>query len=392
MMITFQQAIELLSNSAQLKGTEEISIKDGLGRILAEDIFSETDLPPFDKSAMDGYACRKDDLRLPLNVIDVISAGKPSNKKIEKGQCAKIMTGAQVPSGADYVLIKERAIAIDETTIKAREIGTAANICYLGEDVRQGDLLLKIGTKLQPNNMALTVLSGKEKVKVYKTPTVGIFCTGNELKEPGEPMQKGEIRNTNATTLLAQCERENFKADYLGVIPDDILHTRKYISEKKEEYDIILITGGVSMGDFDYIPHVINDLKMKTIFHNIAIKPGKPTLFARHNSGYLFGIPGNPVSVFVIFEFLIKPFIYQLMSYQFERLVIQKKITHAIRRKNAERLAFIPVQSISENNITPVSYHGSGHLAALSKTDGFITMEQGKCLIQENENIDVRQI
>ena len=390
-MITIEKAYNIVLNNAYTLETEKVEFIHSLGRILAEDVKSDIEMPPFDKSAMDGYACRREDLKNTLEIIEVIPAGKYPEKEIGENQCAKIMTGAPVPKGADCVVPVEISEEIKERTVKVIEISNKNNISYQGEDVKKGDKVLEKGIKIGAQHIAVFAAVGYTNVLVYKQPKVGVISTGDELVEPQNKPSLSQIRNSNGYQLLAQVEACGAMANYIGIADDTFDDTYEKVTKALNENDIVLLTGGVSMGSFDFVPKVLEKAGVKIDFDAIAVKPGKPTTFGMAGKKFCFGLPGNPVSSYMQFDLLVKPLIYTLMGQDYQPLDIQMPMGINYQRRNAKRKAYFPV-IIKNGEIFPVDYHGSAHIHALSLAHGIASIEIGKQEINKGEMIHVRQI
>src|SRR3989339_233852 len=319
-MIPFEKALDIVISSARELTNERIPMINASGRILAEDVISDTDMPPFHKSAVDGFACKKCDIRMPLEVIETIAAGKIPEKKIESGQCSKIMTGAMLPDGADCVVMVEFSERNSENKVVFSIKETSDNICYKGEDVKKEMTVLKKGTRITPAHIAVMASVGCTNPLVSRKPNVAILTTGDELIEPSEPISGAQIRNSNAYQLIAQAEKCNVNTNYCGIVSDIESVLEKEIEKAHQQNDVILLTGGVSMGDFDFVPAILKKLGFDILFHSIAVQPGKPTLFAKKGNVFCFGLPGNPVSSFLQFELLVKPLLLKLSGNQYQPL------------------------------------------------------------------------
>jgi len=390
-MIELEVAQKLVLSLAKTMASEHTHLPVTLGRVLAEDVFADTDMPPFDKSAVDGFACRRADLDQELEMIEVIPAGYYPEMAITPGTCAKIMTGGPVPEGADTVVMVEDFIETGERKIRFSKEKTAANICYQGEDVKRGQLVLPEGTLIRPQEMAVLASVGCINPLVYKIPVIGIISTGDELVEPSEMPKLSQIRNSNATQLMAQVTRAGATPEYFGIARDSRESTRNLVSSALNKCDVVLLTGGVSMGDYDYVPGVLKELGITLLFESIAVQPGRPTIFGTGNGKYLFGLPGNPVSSFVQFEMLVKPLIFALMGHSFKPGVFTLPMGSSYQRRNTKRKSLLPVV-IRESKVYPVEYHGSAHIHAYIFADGIVAVEIGKTGLETGEWVDVRQI
>jgi molybdopterin molybdotransferase len=390
-MISFEEAFHIITSSEIPLVTEEIPLIKALNRVLAGDILSDVDMPPYDKSAMDGYACRKADLDNDLLIVEEIPAGRVPVKSIAPGQCARIMTGGMVPPGADYVLMKEHAAILTFDSVKCIRMSENSNICYRGEDVKSGDRLLASGTRLFPAHLAIMAAAGCVRPNVFAVPKVAVISTGNELVEPDKKPGSGKIRNSNGIQLTAQTIQFGIQADYLGIIPDNKEKLAEVLTSTFKKYQVILISGGVSVGDYDYVPAVLRQLDVDILIHGMNVKPGKHLLFGRRENQFVMGLPGNPVSSFVLFEMLAKPLLNSLMGNREEPRWLSVPLAHAYSRKKDEMLFFIPV-SLVGGTAVPLEYHGSAHINAYSAAEGIMEVPVGVRTIKEGDMVHVRPL
>ncbi len=391
-MILFENALKMALQTGKTLGIEKIDFMSSVGKVLAEDIQSDINMPPFDKSAMDGYACRHQDIGNKLTVIETIAAGYFPKKQIQKNECAKIMTGAPVPKGADTVIMVEHTRKLSENKIIYLGDSSASNVCKLAEDVKKGDVVLKKGTLLQPRHIPVLASVGATEVLVYKSPKVAIISTGNELVEPRFKPESSQIRNSNAYQLISQARQLGLEAEYMGIAKDTMEDTRKILVEACRKADIIILSGAVSMGDFDFIPLVLKEMKINVLFHGVQTKPGKRTIFGISENKWFIGLPGNPVSTFVQFEMLVKPLIYKIMGTGYQTPVYRMPLNDDYHRKKAIRKAFEPVVFTEDGKVKQVEYHGSAHIHSLSYAQAFMVIEPGVNTIKKGELADVRPI
>lgn len=389
-MISVDEAHKIINRTAAHPEVETVTIERSLGRILAQDVVSGINMPPFDKSAMDGFAISSKDDSEKFTIVEVIPAGRVPKKKISRGECAKIMTGAMLPEGTD------RVVKIEVTEEKngfmfITDEDKALNVCLRGEDIQPGDKVLDAGSKIRSAEVGIIASMGMNSVEVYKKPLVGILTTGSEIVEPGKKLKAGQIYNSNSHSLSAQISAMGAEVKYGGILSDD----QKIIGKKIEDFlsstDMVLITGGVSMGEYDFVPQILEYLGVTLHFEKIAIKPGKPTVFGTRNKKIVFGLPGNPVSTFVIFEVFVKPLLYRLLGHNFAPLYLKGVMQQDIRRKKSIRLAFIPV-IYNEGKISAISYHGSAHFNALSRANALLEIPAGVNKISKGQEVNVRQI
>jgi len=391
-MISFDKAYDIVINSGSKTGNEAILFTNSLGRILAEAVVANVDLPSFNKASVDGFACREADLLEDMEIIETIPAGKWPEKNIVKGQCSRIMTGAPVPDGADCVIMVEDTSLLNSGKVKFGGTFKKANISVKGEDVRKGEIVLKAGKKVRPQDIAVMAAVGHTSVKVRSMPKVAVISSGSELVEPHETPDISQIRNSNASQLIAQVKEAGASGIYYGIAADNEEQTLSVIERAVSENDIVIITGGVSMGDFDFVPSVFEQAGIKILFRRIAVQPGKPTTFGIRAGTLVFGLPGNPVSSFLQFELLVRPLICKMMDYNWQPLIQKLPVREEFKRKSSDRMALIPVRISNDGFVSPVEYHGSAHISALHEADGIISLQIGKDRIEKGEIVSVRQI
>lgn len=391
-MVSTEEAYRIVMGNPRETGTELISFRDALGRILAEDVISDIDMPPFNRSAVDGFACRKEDLGSELEITEVVRAGKEPEKTVGKNQCAKIMTGAIVPEGCDFVFMVEYSNVLPSGKVVFTGIPLKPNLSLQGEDVKHGEVVLRKGKLLRPQDVAVLASVGHTSVNVARKPDVAVISTGDELVEPENKPGRSQIRNSNAYQLLAQTERTGASVRYYGIAPDDESMTYDLINRAISENDMVILTGGVSMGDFDFVPSVLRRAGVTILFDQINVQPGKPTIFGTFKKCVVFGLPGNPVSAFIQFETLVRPLIYRMMGNEWNPPVQNLPMAVRYERKSSARAAWIPVTLTGDNEAMPSEYHGSAHIAAFPYADGIVLMLPGKIIIEKGEIVSVRQI
>ena len=391
-MIRFEEAYKIVIDSAHVTDIEQVSLVHSLNRVLAEDIVSDMNMPPFDKSAVDGYACKYEDINNNLQILEIIPAGVIPKQSIGQNQCSKIMTGAKIPEGANCVLMVEHCETISENTISFKKQNTGINISIKAEDIKEGEIVLKKGTLIKPQHIAIMSSVGASNPYVYKKPRVAVISTGNELVEPHVKPSEVQIRNSNAWQLISQILRVNAEPVYLGIVRDNEEETKAVIHKAISENDVVLLTGGVSMGDFDFVPAVLKQNNVQLMFEKILIKPGKPTVFGIHENGYVFGLPGNPVSSFILFEILVKPFLYKLMGKDDKGNILKLPMGVEYTRNKTDRLAWIPSKINELGEVIPVDYHGSAHLFSVCNADVIFPLNIGVSELRKGDTVDARQI
>jgi molybdopterin molybdotransferase len=393
-MVTLNYALaKVLEYSAPLGVVEVVPLWDSVGRVLASDITSDINMPPFNKSAVDGYACKIADLNQPLSVAEVIAAGQMPKIEIKQGTCSKIMTGAPVPLGAECVIMVEEVEELQSNQIKFTGTYSKTNIALFAEDVKVGDVVLKKGVSIEPQHIAILAAVGVSNVEVSAKPKVAILVTGDELVEPNVSPTQSQIRNSNGHQLYAQIVRAGGTPIYGGIIDDTQSSTYKAIQNALNESNIVVLTGGVSMGDFDFVPKVLSDLGVEILFQTIAVQPGKPTLFGVKGNKLVFGLPGNPVSSLFQFDFLVRSAIIAMMEGSNPvRPIVKVPIAQTYKRRNADRLALVPATINGDGEALPIDYHGSAHIFALANATCVIMVPIGAQKVEKGELVDVRSI
>ncbi len=299
-----------------LEHKESITLHTALGRVLAQDIRATHNVPNHDNSAMDGYAFNADDLNeglTRLKVTGAIFAGNPLTGSFVKGACVRIMTGAAIPIGADTVIAQERVETLDDS-IQFKDIPTrGANVRLAGEDLQAGQVVLNIGHRISPADLGLIASLGIGEVMVYRKIRVSFFSTGDELASIGSALETGQVYDSNRYTLFGMLSRMGVEIQDLGAIPDDPLLLEKTLIKAAESSDVILTSGGVSVGEADYMKQLLQKLG-QVLFWKIAMKPGRPLAFGKIGNAHYFGLPGNPVAVMVTFYQFVRQAMLVLMG------------------------------------------------------------------------------
>jgi len=390
-MILQEEALKIIEQSAFKLGTEFIPFQNSIGRVLAENVYSDMDMPPFNKSAVDGYACRKQDLGNDLELLEVIPAGVAPSKYIGTDQCSQIMTGAAVPEGADTIIMVEHTETIDGKIRFLRD-KSSSNICLIAEDLREGDLVLENGTLIKAQQIPILASVGKTFIQVYRQPMVAVISTGDELVEPHETPKISQIRNSNAAQIMAQLQQLGITGRYIGIAKDSPESTRKILEEALDSSDMVLLSGGVSMGEFDFVPEILEEKGIEILFKSLAVQPGRPTVFGKKDKQFFFGLPGNPVSSFVQFELLVKPLLYSMMGFHFMPLPLKIPMGVEYNRNKAKRKSYIPVYFNENGEVMPVEYNGSAHIHSYVNADGMIYINIGETTLKKGQLVNVRQI
>ena len=388
----FNEILEIINTLPPDFKTEEINLKDAFNRILQEDIFADGDMPPFHKSAMDGYACHFEDITNELEVLETIQAGMLATKTVGKNQCSKIMTGAAVPAGCECVFKVEDSQPIDKIHVRCVNPATTKNICYQGEDFKAGELLIRKGTIINVSQMAVMAGVGKVKIKVTALPKISLIATGSELVEPHEKPEKGKIRNSNASQVISQLRKMNLDVNYIGLAKDDYKKLTELFIKTFDESDYLIFTGGASVGDFDFIPEILKKQGFDVLWDRTGMKPGNPMTFSQKGNKYCFGLSGNPVSSMVQFEILAKPVIYKVLGANFRPFRIKATTSFETKQRKADRLNFKPVVINEEGLVEQIPFNGSAHINALVFANALMEIQIGQTYIKKGEQVYVRPL
>ncbi len=404
-MISMSRAINTVLENVKPLSAVEVKLGSVFGMVLAEDVASDIDMPPFNKSAMDGYAVVSAAVKkmpITLRVTARIAAGviyKGSSFKEESfenngsdGDCVKIMTGAPVPEGMDAVVMLEDTECQPDGKVKLfKKIEAGQNICVRSEDVRKGEIVLRKGTRILGPEIAILATAGKDTVSVFKKPALGIISTGNEIVEPEVSLEEGKIRNSNGPMLSGLAEALGCDVEYFGIAGDEEKILRKLILRGFKK-DMMLLSGGVSMGDYDLVPEMLKKEGAEPLFHGVLVKPGKPLLFAKKDGCSIFGIPGNPVSNFTTFNVFIKPAIYKMMGREdYNARFIDAFMGVDFKNRNS-RVHIIPSNcSIVDGRclVTPFRLNGSADINGCSRSNCFLIIDAGVTEIKKGDRVKV---
>lgn len=374
--LTVHEALAAVLRNVPPPRIDAVPLLKAPGHVLAEDVSADRDMPPWDKSQMDGFAVRFADLaHLPadLDVIEEITAGRTAARELGPRQAARIMTGSPVPAGADAVVNLERTDRLDGGRVRILEgVARGAHIARRGEDGKAGEQVLAAGTRIRPAEMGVLASVGMDEVKVYRHPTCAILVTGNELVEVDREPTGGQIRNSNAYALIAQALAARMPYAYLGIVGDDREALRKRLRIAFQA-DVVLTSGGVSVGDLDLMKECLAAEGVEIVFDQVKIKPGKPITFGMKKKTRVFALPGNPASGFVGFEVFVRPFVAALTRDPgFLRRTVRARLGAPIP-KGGDRTQYVPCLAIAGSegyDATPVPWRGSGDVVGLARSNG----------------------
>ena len=378
-MINYREAMKILETMDIKRDIITISLFESYGYVLAEDIIADIDMPLFDKSAMDGIALNYNDLEKTkrFRIVDEIAAGKPGELELNEGEAIRIMTGAPVLAG-DTVIRKEYIENYDKSdVIVVKEEKKGSNIAYKGEDFKKGDVVIKNGTLINDFVIGAIATLGKMNVSVYKKPSMIFYATGDEVYEPYEKLPVSGIRNSNAYSIVSYLLSKKYDIQYGGILKDEPHLIKTRLERALLKYDILILSGGVSEGNYDFIPTVVKELGFEIIWHKMNIKPGKPQLFAKKNEKMVFGLPGNPVSSTLAVHLFVEPAIKKIMGYNslFPPFFVGKLVNDV--KQLGDRYHFVSANvSFEDGNfiIEAIKTNGSGDIAGAGKGNAFVVI------------------
>ena len=298
-MITVEEAKSLVNQNVAKLDSEIVSLSDTLGRVLADDVFSKIDIPGYPQSAMDGYAVNavgdieKGDT---FKVVAEVQAGDTKSYEIQPGEATRIFTGAPVPLGGNTIVIQEVVNVEDDVITVAKSLKYGANLRERGEQIMTGDTGLQSGTEITPAGVGFLAMMGYDKVKVYRKPKIHVVVTGNELVQPGTELKHGQIYESNSVALISAFKQYGYGVDKVHFVKDTYDHTNETLRIALEEADVVIASGGISVGDYDFVGDAFRDLCVDEIFYKVKQKPGKPLFFAVKDGVAVFALPGNPAS------------------------------------------------------------------------------------------------
>ena len=398
-MISVAEAIQIVRQQTQTLPVERVPLPHALGRVLAQDIVADSDLPPFDRSQMDGYAVRAvDAVAAPvrLRIVGESAAGRGWHNQLEEGQAVRIMTGAPVPEGADSVQQVESAHELkDGTVVELLEsVEMGKSIVRRGAEIQAGETVLNAGTTINAAMMAVLAAFGYATVNVYRRPRVGVLATGTELVSVDQKPGQDQIRDSNNYSIAAYAELAGATIERLPLTGDETSLLKNQIAKAAENCDLIVTSGGVSMGVYDVTKAALRELDAELFFERVALRPGKPTVFARLPSGTLaFGLPGNPVSVAVTFNLFART---SLLAMQGATDPALKRETAALARKvkgTADRESYLPVQLTTNDDgeliAFPLKWGGSSDFVAFALTTALAIVPAGSKAVEAGTLVNV---
>jgi molybdopterin molybdotransferase len=397
-LISINDARRLVLDTVQPLASETVTLDDALGRVLAEDVTAAGDVPPFPCSAMDGYAVIAGAAGRTLAVVEESRAGTPSSHHLAEGEAVRISTGAAVPAGATAVIPQENVITNGDRSIEtAADVTPGDHVRGPGEDMREGTVVLTAGTRLDPIALGAAAAAGVGAVTVAREPRVAVLCTGDELRAPGEPLGPGEIHNSNAPMLTGLAQRLGAVTAPAQRLPDDRDATTAGIGAATAQSDVVIISGGVSVGPHDHVKPALDALGVAEVFWSVSLQPGKPTWFGIPADGrpLVFGLPGNPVSAVVTFSLFVAPALTALQGAPTPAPPRSSAVLGVDVRRNPRRDQMIRVRLQDEDDVIrayPNGAQGSHILTSLLGADALALVPAGEGTVPAGETVTLHAL
>jgi molybdopterin molybdotransferase len=393
-VISIQDAIQIITRTVEPLGTKQVPIDSSVGRILAEDIFADMDLPPFDRSQMDGFAIRADDVAgapVELKIVGESAAGRGWHQELDRGEAVRIMTGAPVPAGADTVqkveLTSETTFASEDAQSKNgnvtifEPIAAGKNIVRRGQEIKKGERVLKRGERINERVIATLAAFGYSMVEVSRRPSISVLTTGSEIVSVDEQPGPDQIRNSNSVMLKSMIESSGGRGRMLPDVSDDLGAIKNVIAAAAGDSDIVVITGGVSVGKYDLTKTALSEVGAEIFFDQVRLKPGKPAVFARLGETLIFGLPGNPVSAAVTFYLFVRRAILMMQRASDVAFRSGYALLTADVRAAKDRDTYLPAVLDSDVSghltVTPLRSQGSSDFVAFGRADALIFINSG---------------
>lgn len=389
--LEYKEAVKTsLENVLPIKQSEMIHIQQAIGRVFSKDILCVKNLPSFNNSAMDGFAIKHSDAGKKLKVKAVVFAGDNYTGHLEENECYKIMTGAKVPDDANTIIPIEETLSFDGTFVEIpQDVKFGNHFRQKGEEQKVGNVLFHTGTMIDSNMVALLASQGITMIEVFVQPSIAVVSTGNELKEPWEQSNEDEIYNSNSYAIVALLKEYHYEATYAGVIPDNLEQSIAFIGALKN-YDVVITTGGISMGDADFIAQAFVQNGLEVLFHGVNVKPGRPTMMGLMNKTYVMAMPGNPLTALVNTYLFALPVVSKLSgsdAYYHDFIYAKNKEVFKVNPNRAN----IVLGNLKEGEfyVTRKNKYGSGMLTPLIESNCIMVTLNGKSSVEEDEFIKV---
>lgn len=384
-MISIQQALKAITDHSIRMQPAKVKLEDALGMILSDDVYSLIDMPPFDQSAMDGYAiCGTGN---QFEVIEEIQAGAYPQKELKEGQASRIFTGAATPKGTTAIA-KQEIVSVDRNQIQLEEnVKEGTSIRIQGEEITKGELALKKGSKINPAAIGYLSGLGITEVEVFQNPKIGIIVSGDELCQPGTPLEPGKVYESNSKTLQSLLKTMRIESD-LYLIKDDFDSTVNQIENALEESDVVILTGGISVGEYDFVKSALEKLGVQEVFYKVKQKPGKPLFFGVQNNKRVFALPGNPAAVMTCFYMYVQPMIGYMKGLADPFLYKTKgELTHSHFKKGGR--AHLLKAGICEGQVSINNNQSSAMLSSFVYANALVYMDESERQFEKGDIVEV---
>jgi molybdopterin molybdotransferase len=389
-LLTIEEARALVLGAVAALDAEDVAVADALDRVLAEDVVAAHDVPSFANSAMDGFALRSGPAGRSLRIVGESRAGTPAPVAVGDGEAVRISTGAAVPDGADAIVPVEDTRDDGDAVTVHEAVGAGHHVRGPGDDIRAGAAVLAAGTRLGPPELGLAVEAGRATVRCARLPRVAVLATGDELVSPGEPLLHGQLHNSNAITLGALARRAGGVLVHTGEAPDDAGATRAAIERALAPADVLLLTGGVSVGPHDHVKPALAALGVDEVFWRVALRPGKPMWFGRRGAQLVFGLPGNPVSAIVCFLLFARPALAALQGVPEPpprgRAVLGEAVPRQRTREECVRVR------LDDGRAFPTGPQGSHQLSSMLGADALAIIPRGEGELPAGAEVEIERI
>ncbi len=389
-LLTIDEARALVLGAVTALAAEDIPVSAALGRVLAEDVTAAHDVPSFANSAMDGFAVRSGPAGRELRIVGESRAGTPAEVPLGDGEAVRISTGAAVPDGADAILPVEDAEDRGDSVVPAIDLPAGHHVRSPGEDLRDGQVVLRAGDVLGAAALGLAVEAGRATLRCARVPRVSVLATGDELVAPGEPLRHGQLHNSNAVTLAALARRAGAEVTGTTEVRDDAEATRAAIERALDGTDVVLLTGGVSVGPHDHVKPALEALGVEQIFWRVALRPGKPLWFGRRGTQLVFGLPGNPVSAMVCFMLFARPALAVMQgapaSLERTRALLAAPVPRQPNREEAVRVR------LDDGRALPTGPQGSHQLHSMLGADALAIVPRGAGELPAGAEVEIERI
>jgi molybdopterin molybdotransferase len=385
-LLTLEAALEAVLAHARPLGSEQVPVAAASGRVLAEDARAAVDLPPFPSSAMDGFAIRAEDAPGTLPVGFRIAAGRPAERPLAAGEAMGIATGGAVPDGADAVVPIERVVEQDNTVTIPHAVEAGAHIRPRGGDVRAGDPVLPAGTRVSPAQVGALAAVGIASVACARRPAVALLTTGTELREPGEPLGPGQIYESNGAMLAAVLAEAGAVVERLATVADDPAAHRAGLHQALAA-DVVVTSGGVSVGPHDLVRAVGRDLGVEEVFWGVAVKPGKPLAFGVRGATLVFGLPGNPVSSLVSAELFVRPALLALQGASGPGPRWEPATLARVVRRNPGRDELVRARTLDNDTLEPLAGQESHMIVRAAAADALVLVPRGEGSLEAGDAV-----